>query len=46
MGLIKAYELSWVVNAVELALAKLDRRAYDGTANKVFNELYFKALEN
>ena len=23
MGLIKAYEISWVVNAVELALAKL-----------------------
>jgi len=46
MGLIKTYEISWVVNAVELALAKLGRRAYDGTANKVFNELYFKALEN
>lgn len=41
MGLIKPYEVSWVVNAVELALAKLGRRAYDGTANKIFNELYF-----
>lgn len=46
MGLIKTYESAWVVNAVELALAKLDRRPYDGTANKVFNEVYFKALDN
>ncbi|PHR58417.1 MAG: aminotransferase [Arcobacter sp.] len=45
MGLIKTYESAWVVNAVELALAKLDRRAYDGTANKVFNELYFAQME-
>ena len=46
MGLIKTYESAWVVNAVELALAKLDRRPYDGTANRVFNEVYFKALDN
>ncbi len=46
MGLIKTYESAWVVNAVELALNKLDRRPYDGTANKVFNEVYFKALDN
>lgn len=45
MGLIKTYESAWVVNAVELALAKLDRRAYDGTANKVFNELYFAEMD-
>ncbi len=44
MGLIKAYELSWVVNSVELALAKLGRRPYDGTANRVFNETYFKEV--
>jgi len=42
MGLIAPYELSWVVNAVELALAKIGRRAFDGTASKVFNEEYFK----
>lgn len=41
MGLIKPYEISWVVNAVELALDKMGRRVYDGTANKIFNELYF-----
>ncbi|HIC43788.1 MAG TPA: alanine--glyoxylate aminotransferase family protein [Sulfurimonas sp.] len=45
MGLIPTYESAWVVNAVELALAKLDRRAYDGTANKVFNELYFAQMD-
>ena len=26
---------------LELALDKLVRRTYDGTANKVFNEIYF-----
>jgi aspartate aminotransferase-like enzyme len=41
MGLISNYEMAWVVNAVELCLAKLDRRAYDGTANKIFNEITF-----
>ena len=42
MGLIAPYEMAWVVNSVELALAKLGRRAYDGAANRVFNEKYFK----
>ncbi len=37
MGLIKPYEMAWVVNAVELALDNLGRRKYDGTANRVFN---------
>lgn len=41
MGLIEDYEINWVVNAVELALAKLGRRAYDATATRVFNEVYF-----
>ncbi len=41
MGLINDYEMSWVVNAVELALDKLGRRKYDGTANKIFNEVTF-----
>ncbi|OHE05042.1 MAG: aminotransferase, partial [Sulfurimonas sp. RIFCSPLOWO2_12_FULL_36_74] len=44
MGLIAPYEISWVVNSVELALAKLGRRAYDGAANRVFNEKYFKVV--
>jgi len=42
MGLIEEYEMAWVVNAVELALAKLGRRPYDGTANRVFNEVTFE----
>ncbi|SFV75924.1 Phosphoserine aminotransferase [hydrothermal vent metagenome] len=41
MGLIKDYEMSWVVNAVELALEKLGRRKYDGMANKVYNQIVF-----
>ncbi len=44
MGLIEPYEIVWVVNAVELALAKLGRRAFDGTASRVFNETYFKTM--
>ena len=41
MGLIADYEMAWVVNAVELALDKLGRRAYNGEANRVFNEITF-----
>ena len=41
MGLIAVYESLWVVNAVELALDKLGRRTYDGSAGKLFNEVYF-----
>jgi len=44
MGLIEPYEIVWTVNAVELALAKLGRREYDGTASRVFNEEYFKSM--
>jgi len=44
MGLIEPYEMVWVVNAVELALAKLGRRDFDGTASRVFNEEYFKHI--
>ncbi|MCK4875474.1 MAG: alanine--glyoxylate aminotransferase family protein [Sulfurimonas sp.] len=45
MGLIPVYEMAWVVNAVELSLSKLGRRAYDGRANKVFNEILFQDKE-
>ncbi len=41
MGLISNYEMAWVVNAIELSLAKLGRRPYDGTANRIFNEITF-----
>ncbi len=46
MGLIGTSEMVWVVNAVELALAKLGRRDFDGTASRVFNEEYFKSIIN
>jgi aspartate aminotransferase-like enzyme len=42
MGLIPVYESVWVVNAIEMALAELGRRDFDGTASKTFNEVYFK----
>lgn len=45
MGLIEPYEIVWAVNAVELALAKLGRRAFDGTASRVFNETYFELTQ-
>lgn len=44
MGLIEPYEIVWVVNAVELALQKLGRRDFDGTASRVFNETYFSSI--
>ena len=46
MGLIETSEMVWVVTAVELALAKLGRRDFDGTASRVFNEEYFKSTIN
>lgn len=44
MGFIETYASVWVVNAVELALAKLGRRVYDGTAARVYNEEFFKSM--
>jgi aspartate aminotransferase-like enzyme len=44
MGLIKTYEASWVVNAIELALADMDLRAFSGEASKIFNQVYFEEL--
>ena len=41
MGLIPVNESVWVVNAIEMALSDLGRRSFDGTASKVFNEVYF-----
>jgi len=45
MGLIPIHEMAWVLNAVELALSRLGRRVYDGTANKIFSEAFFAALD-
>jgi aspartate aminotransferase-like enzyme len=41
MGFIEPYEIAWVVNAVEQVLSNLGRRSYDGTANRIFNEVYY-----
>lgn len=45
MGFIPVHEMAWVVNSVELALSRLGRREYDGTANRVFNEAFFGTLD-
>ena len=42
MGLVNVYESAWTLNAVELALEELGRRAYDGTANRVFTQAFYK----
>lgn len=42
MGLVEDFEASWVVNAVELAMDELGLREFDGTANRVFAENFFK----
>jgi len=41
MGLINVYDAAWVVNAIELALDKIGRRKYDGTATKLFSQNYY-----
>ncbi|GAD18658.1 pyridoxal-phosphate-dependent aminotransferase family protein [Helicobacter fennelliae] len=43
MGIIPIYEATWVVNAVELSLDVLHIRAFDGSANKVFLDSYYKS---
>jgi len=45
MGLIPVYEASWVVNAIEMALSDMGRRDYDGSASRVFNEVYFSEMK-
>jgi len=42
MGLVNVYETAWALNAIELVLAELGRRAYDGTANRVFSEAFYR----
>ncbi len=36
MGLIEDYEISWVINSIEMTLDILNIRPFDGTANRVF----------
>ncbi len=42
MGIIPINEALWVVNAIELTLDDLGIRKFDGIANKVFLENYYK----
>jgi aspartate aminotransferase-like enzyme len=44
MGLIEPYEMVWVVNAIELALDNIGRREFDGSASRIYNEIYFKRV--
>ncbi len=44
MGIIAPYEAAWVVNVVELALADMGIRAFDGVANKIFNRRLFEGV--
>lgn len=41
MGLISPHEACAVVNAVEMVLAQMGLRPYDGSANRVFSQHYY-----
>lgn len=45
MGIIDVSEIAWVVNAVELGLERLEIRRFNGLANQIFVEQYFKVLK-
>jgi len=42
MGLVNVYETAWTLNAIEMALAELGKRPFDGTANRVFTQEFYK----
>lgn len=44
MGLLPVYECAWVINAIELALEKLNLRTFDGSANAIFLQTYYAEL--
>ena len=46
MGLIPVHESLWVVNAVEWALSRMGRRGFDGSAARIFNEVYYTTLSD
>ncbi len=41
MGFIKPYETAWALNSLEMVMAELGKRPYDGTANRVFSEVFY-----
>ena len=42
MGMVPLSEISWVINAIELSLEKIGRRKFNGFANQIFLEQYYK----
>ena len=42
MGLVQSYETAWTLNAIEMALDELGRRSFDGTANRIFTQEFYK----
>jgi len=42
MGLVEDFEASWAVNAIELVMDELGIRTFDGTANRVFAQTFYK----
>ena len=42
MGMVPLSEISWAINAIELSLEKLNRRNFNGFANQIFLEQYYK----
>lgn len=42
MGLVEDFEASWALNAIELVMDELKIRTFDGTANRVFAETFYK----
>jgi len=42
MGLVADYETAWTLNAIEMALEEIGRRAYDGTANATYTKEIIK----
>lgn len=46
MGMIPIHEISWVINAIELCLAKLGKRDFNGLSNQIFLQQYYSIMEN
>lgn len=44
MGFIALNEISWVINAIELSLERLEVRKFDGRANQIFLQKYYEMM--
>lgn len=45
MGFIKPYETAWALNALELTLDELGIRTFDGTASKIFSQVFYGLVQ-